>query len=47
MSETDRMSWDTRAEDALSLWLHEAVQSGRYTEEYCTKLEDYAKVTKN
>ena len=40
-------AWDTSEEDALCLWLRDAVRSGAYTEEYCTKLEAYDKMTKN
>lgn len=47
MQEQENLGWDTGEEDALGLWLREAVREGAYTEEYCTKLEAYDKVTKN
>ena len=47
MQEQENKIWDTREEDALSLWLRDAVRAGAYTEEYCTKLEAYEKVTEN
>ena len=47
MQETAEKAWDTSGEDALGLWLRKAVREGAYTEEYCTKLEAYEKVTKN
>ncbi len=47
MQEQENKIWDTREEDALSLWLRDAVRAGAYTEEYCTKLEAYEKATEN
>ena len=47
MQEQKNLGWDTGEEDALGLWLREAGRDGAYTEEYCTKLEAYDKVTKN
>ncbi len=47
MQEKGNVIRDTGEEDALCLWLRQAVRVGAYTEEYCTKLEAYAKVTKN
>ena len=47
MQEQENLGWETGEEDALGLWLREAVREGAYTEEYCTKLEAYDKVTKN
>ena len=47
MQEQENKIWDTREEDALSLWLRAAVRAGAYTEEYCTKLEAYEQVTEN
>ena len=47
MQEQENLGWDTGEEDALGLWLREAVRECAYTEEYCTKLEAYDKVTKN
>ena len=47
MQEQENLGWDTGEEDALGLWLREAVREGAYTEEYCTKLEAYDKMTKN
>ena len=47
MQEQENLGWDMGEEDALGLWLREAVREGAYTEEYCTKLEAYDKVTKN
>lgn len=40
-------TWGTDEEDALLLYLREAVRSAAYTEEYCTRLEAYDKLTKN
>lgn len=47
MQEKGNVIRNTSEEDALCLWLRKAVREGAYTEEYCTKLEAYAKVTKN
>ena len=47
MQEKENAGWNTSEEDALGLWLRKAVREGAYTEEYCTKLEAYEKVTKN
>ena len=47
MQQQENLGWDTGEEDVLGLWLREAVREGAYTEEYCTKLEAYDKVTKN